>query len=676
MPYFSIQSPTSGNATQLQGRTVSATGPTGGQVLTWDGSSWVPLAGTTGPTGAAGVDGRFIYSGSTGPSSGLGRSGDYYIDSNSGVLYGPKANNAWGSGLQLQTGQQGPTGPSGLGFTGPTGAGGTGPTGDRGPTGASVTGPTGSPSNVTGPTGSTGPIVTGPTGSTGPTGATGPANSISIGTVSAGAIASASLSGSPGAQLLSLSLPLGPAGSTGPTGAVGSTPSIGIGNVGTGPADASVTQISGGVLLNFSFPQGPTGAASTITGPTGPSGVGPTGPTGEASSVTGPTGPSGVGPTGPAGSASIVTGPTGSAGPTGASITGPTGATSTEPGPTGPTGVGITGPTGAASTVTGPTGPSGSSFELQVASSTVLGGIKVGSGLTITDGVLAATGGGSGGSGSLSGSVTIPASDPFMDSVALLLHMDGSGSTFVDSSPSPKTITAVGNATQSTAQSKWGGKSAAFEGTGDALTANMPAIGTGDFAIEMWVYLVSNTDAYNGLYDGRSGDVTAHPVLYIGSGVLYYYVTTANRITGGTVSTGAWHHIALARSSGTTRMYFNGTQAGSSWSDSTNYLESATAYIGSLYNTGSLNGYIDDVRVTIGSARGYTGSTIAVPATAFPDLSAQTLPVTISGSGLTWSSVPASPTASGTAGQIAYDGSYFYLATAANTWKRSSLATW
>ena len=46
------------------------------------------------------------------------------------------------------------------------------------------------------------------------------------------------------------------------------------------------------------------------------------------------------------------------------------------------------------------------------------------------------------------------------------------------------------------------------------------------------------------------------------------------------------------------------------------------------------------------------------------------------GSGLAWSSVPASATASGTAGQIAYDGSYYYVCTEANTWKRTALATW
>jgi len=46
------------------------------------------------------------------------------------------------------------------------------------------------------------------------------------------------------------------------------------------------------------------------------------------------------------------------------------------------------------------------------------------------------------------------------------------------------------------------------------------------------------------------------------------------------------------------------------------------------------------------------------------------------GSGLTWSSVPASATATGTAGSVAYDGSYFYLASAQNTWVRAALSTW
>jgi len=145
--------------------------------------------------------------------------------------------------------------------------------------------------------------------------------------------------------------PTGPTGPrvTGPTGAASTV----TGPTGqTGPTGAASTVT------------GPTGAASTVTGPTGQ-----TGPTGAASTVTGPTGQTGAtgadstvtgptGQTGPTGAASTVTGPTGPrvTGPTGAAstVTGPTGAASTVTGPTGQTG-----PTGAASTVTGPTGPTG-----------------------------------------------------------------------------------------------------------------------------------------------------------------------------------------------------------------------------------------------------------------------------------------------------------------------------
>jgi hypothetical protein len=47
------------------------------------------------------------------------------------------------------------------------------------------------------------------------------------------------------------------------------------------------------------------------------------------------------------------------------------------------------------------------------------------------------------------------------------------------------------------------------------------------------------------------------------------------------------------------------------------------------------------------------------------------------GGGLSWSSVPASATATGTAGQIAYDSlGNFYLCTSANTWRRTRLSAY
>lgn len=46
------------------------------------------------------------------------------------------------------------------------------------------------------------------------------------------------------------------------------------------------------------------------------------------------------------------------------------------------------------------------------------------------------------------------------------------------------------------------------------------------------------------------------------------------------------------------------------------------------------------------------------------------------GSGIVYSPVPASSSASGTAGQIAKDESYFYICTATNTWARTPISDW
>jgi hypothetical protein len=138
MPYFSIPATLSGNATQLQGRAVSATAPANNQVLAWNGSAWLPATGVTGPTGS---DGSQFYGGSGAPSAGFGNSRDFWLDTTNGRLYGPKADGLWGSPLQLQTGAQGPsgvtgaTGPAGQSYTGPTGVEGvTGPSGTAGAT--------------------------------------------------------------------------------------------------------------------------------------------------------------------------------------------------------------------------------------------------------------------------------------------------------------------------------------------------------------------------------------------------------------------------------------------------------------------------------------------------------------------------------------------------------------
>jgi hypothetical protein len=71
--------------------------------------------GATGPTGPMGANGRTILSGSGSPSSNTGANGDFYIDDEAWAIYGPKSSGAWPSSVTLigPQGVQGNTGPQG-----------------------------------------------------------------------------------------------------------------------------------------------------------------------------------------------------------------------------------------------------------------------------------------------------------------------------------------------------------------------------------------------------------------------------------------------------------------------------------------------------------------------------------------------------------------------------------
>ena len=130
---------------------------------------------------------------------------------------------------------------------------------------------------------------------------------------------------------------------------------------------------------------------------------------------------------------------------------------------------------------------------------------------------------------------------------------------------------------------------------------NFPALGTGDFTIEAWVYF--NDGASNTWYDTRpSGVQGAYPSVRVGSNAFRYYVNSADQITGDTKAAYAWHHVAVVRSSGSTKLYVNGTQEGSTYSDSNNYLAATDRpRFGNRSGTG-FNGYLSNLRVVKGTA--------------------------------------------------------------------------
>jgi hypothetical protein len=186
----------------------------------------------------------------------------------------------------------------------------------------------------------------------------------------------------------------------------------------------------------------------------------------------------------------------------------------------------------------------------------------------------------------------------------------------------------VGNAQVSTSVKKYGTGSISFDGSGDYLSSNPPttdlyAFGTGDFTIEFWIYFNSTASVYI-VYDTRpSGGNGLYPTLVFDSSTtcINYFTNSSTRITGNiTTASSSWNHIALCRSGTSTKLFVNGNQSGSTYTDSNAYLGATNRPIiggdGNSLGSNGLNGYLDDLRITKGYAR-YT-TTFTPPTAALP----------------------------------------------------------
>jgi hypothetical protein len=200
--------------------------------------------------------------------------------------------------------------------------------------------------------------------------------------------------------------------------------------------------------------------------------------------------------------------------------------------------------------------------------------------------------------------------------VKLLIHgNEGSGQSFTDSSLSNHTVTAVGNVTHSTTQSKFSGESIYFAGSDDCLTLSASSdwdFGTGDFTIDYWVrfdafsqyqtfYDYGYTASDGILLQTTSGSGGALRV-YIGGGSSANYLSDSS-----TPIIDTWYHYAVVRSSGTVTIYRDGVSVGSKTLaadiGTPAYLIPA---IGAKAHTTptqhELNGYMDEIRITKGVA--------------------------------------------------------------------------
>jgi len=231
--------------------------------------------------------------------------------------------------------------------------------------------------------------------------------------------------------------------------------------------------------------------------------------------------------------------------------------------------------------------------------------------------------------------------DEEFGNVSLLLHGDGTNgsTTIVDSSSSPKAVTAVGDAQISTAQSKFGGSSIAFDGTGDYLSIPDGAdfeFGSGNFTAEAWVYPTASPPQpiIMGQWDATGGGTGLSWVLLLSSNSsrnLRFLLSTngsgvvTDSISSSPLTLNAWNHVALVRNGDVFTAYLDGVSAvtytisaGASLFNATNVITVGASSI----NTQPFNGYIDDLRITKGVAR-YT-SNFTPPTAPFPDLSPTT----------------------------------------------------
>jgi hypothetical protein len=171
-------------------------------------------------------------------------------------------------------------------------------------------------------------------------------------------------------------------------------------------------------------------------------------------------------------------------------------------------------------------------------------------------------------------------------------------------------IRIVGTSTASNTFTKTGLGSMYFPGSSALVMPSSKSFdfGTGDFTVEFWLYylggngyvcIFSNAGATNYIYYGLNNG-TKNPFIWSDANIL----TTSTAVTNG-----VWQHHAVTRNNGTVRIFLDGVSLGSTtWTANISSTGVAPLSIGANSDgTQSVNGYIDNFRVTDGYAR-YTAN--------------------------------------------------------------------
>lgn len=200
----------------------------------------------------------------------------------------------------------------------------------------------------------------------------------------------------------------------------------------------------------------------------------------------------------------------------------------------------------------------------------------------------------------------------------LMLHFDGSdaSTTFTDSSPSGRTVTAVGDAQIDTAQQKYGTASGLFDDTGDYLTVPDDAIwdfGTVDWTISAFIRIAAVSD---NMICSRVTDNGSYFYFGLESNTLrlrdYTGVNNFDMQRSVSVATATWYHIAAVRFGNIFSLYVDGVLQGATSTAAVTFTaRTCVLTVAHMTAAGSygLNGWMDELHVSVGTARWTAGFT-------------------------------------------------------------------
>ncbi len=226
----------------------------------------------------------------------------------------------------------------------------------------------------------------------------------------------------------------------------------------------------------------------------------------------------------------------------------------------------------------------------------------------------------------------VSGNDANWTSVSLLLHMNGANNStsFPDTSSSPKTVTANGDAKITTSTSVFGGASATFDGTGDFLSIpsdSSLSLNSSTFCVEGRAKLDATTGNRT-LVDFRgSGASNSSWLIYADAANRSLHVY--NGVTGTTVAStggfdlpasGTWFAWSVCHNgSSTVQIHINGNTRASAGFASVPATDSSGLRIG--MNQAGADGWLgqmDELRITKGASR-YFDTNYTPASAAFPD---------------------------------------------------------